>query len=162
LGALRRAPRRGSRAHPGKPRGPVYAARGTHASAGAHNDQPAAVIAWIIDATGIAPAVNQFEIHPYFNNDGPREACERHGIAIEAHSPLRHNGEPLKDETIQQIAGEHEKSVAQVILRWHMQNGIIAIPKSAKREGRVGPTPTPTRASDRQSETGSLQTGRVM
>ncbi len=77
------------------------------------------------------PAVNQFEIHPYFNNDAPREACARYGIAVEAHSPLGHNGAPLSDPTIASIAAAHDKTVAQVILRWHIQNGIIAIPKSA-------------------------------
>jgi 2,5-diketo-D-gluconate reductase A len=100
-------------------------------SAGVSNFQPPH-LERIIDATGIVPAINQFEIHPYFNNDAPRAACQQHGIAIEAHSPLGHNGEPLKDTTIAGIAAEHGKSVAQVILRWHIQNGIIAIPKSGK------------------------------
>jgi 2,5-diketo-D-gluconate reductase A len=100
-------------------------------SAGVSNFQPAH-LERIIDETGTVPAVNQFEIHPYFNNDAPRNACQRHGIAIEAHSPLGHSGEPLKDETIARIATEHDRSVAQVILRWHMHNGSIAIPKSAK------------------------------
>ena len=86
----------------------------------------------IIDEKGVFPAINQFEIHPYFNNDGPREACRRHGIAIEAHSPLGHNGEPLKNPTIAQIAAAHDKSVAQTLLRWHIQHGTIAIPKSAR------------------------------
>jgi 2,5-diketo-D-gluconate reductase A len=51
---------------------------------------------------------------------------------VEAHSPLGHNGEPLTDETISQIAGAHGKTPAQVILRWHVQHGHIAIPKSAR------------------------------
>ncbi|HEX3975547.1 MAG TPA: aldo/keto reductase [Solirubrobacteraceae bacterium] len=102
-------------------------------SAGVSNFQPEHLDR-IVTETGIAPAVNQFEIHPYFNNDAPREACARHGIAVEAHSPLGHNSAPLSDETIIQIAASHEKTVAQVILRWHMQHGIITIPKSAKPE----------------------------
>jgi 2,5-diketo-D-gluconate reductase A len=102
-------------------------------SAGVSNFQPAHLDR-IIAETGIAPAVNQFEIHPYFNNDAPRKACARHGIAIEAHSPLGHNGAPLSDETIASVAHAHDKTVAQVILRWHMQHGIITIPKSAKPE----------------------------
>ncbi len=110
-----------------------FVADGRLRSAGVSNFQ-AAHLERIIDETGIVPAVNQFEIHPYFNNDAPREACQRHGIAVEAHSPLGHNGEPLKDETIARIAAEHEKSVAQVILRWHMQHGTVAIPKSARPE----------------------------
>ena len=102
-------------------------------SAGVSNFQPAHLDR-IVAQTGIAPAVNQVEIHPYFNNDAPREACLRHGIAVEAHSPLGHNSAPLNDETIMEIAAGHGKTVAQVILRWHMQHGIIAIPKSAKPE----------------------------
>jgi 2,5-diketo-D-gluconate reductase A len=108
-------------------------AEGRLRSAGVSNFQPAHLDR-IVDETGLVPAVNQFEIHPYFNNDAPREACQRLGIAIEAHSPLGHNGEPLKDETIARIAASHEKSVAQVILRWHIQHGTIAIPKSVSPE----------------------------
>jgi 2,5-diketo-D-gluconate reductase A len=51
---------------------------------------------------------------------------------VQAHSPLGHNGEPLADETITPIAAANGKSAAQVILRWHMQHGHIAIPKSAR------------------------------
>jgi len=102
-------------------------------SAGVSNFQPAHLDR-IVEETGIVPAVNQFEIHPYFTNDAPREACRRLGIAVEAHSPLGHNGAPLGDEALARIAAGHGKTVAQVILRWHMQHGIIAIPKSGRRE----------------------------
>src|SRR5579875_3233890 len=102
-------------------------------TAGVSNFQ-AAHLDRIIAETGIVPAVNQFEIHPYFNNDVAREACARHGIAVEAHSPLGHNRAPLSDPTIAGIAEAHSKTVAQIILRWHMQHGIITIPKSAKPE----------------------------
>lgn len=84
----------------------------------------------IIGETGIVPIVNQFELHPYFANQTTSEACHRHGIAIEAHSPLGHNREPLTDPVITQIAAAHNRSTAQVILRWHLQRGDIAIPKS--------------------------------
>src|ERR1700753_1270461 len=100
-------------------------------SAGVSNFQPEHLDR-IVAETGIVPAVNQFEIHPYFNNDAVRQACARHGIAVEAHSPLGHNRAPLSDPTIASIAAAHHKTVAQVILRWHIQHGIIAIPKSAK------------------------------
>jgi 2,5-diketo-D-gluconate reductase A len=86
----------------------------------------------IIAETGIAPAVNQFELHPYFTNDAARAASRRHGIAVEAHSPLGHNRQPLTDEAITRIAATRGKSPAQVILRWHMQHGHIAIPTSAR------------------------------
>lgn len=102
-------------------------------SAGVSNFHPAHLDR-IVAETGIVPAVNQFEIHPYFNNDAPRDACQRHGIAVEAHSPLGHNSAPLSDPTIAEIAAKNDKTIAQVILRWHMQHEIIAIPKSAKPE----------------------------
>jgi 2,5-diketo-D-gluconate reductase A len=110
-----------------------FVADGRLRSAGVSNFQPAH-LERIIEETGIVPAVNQFEIHPYFTNAAPREACRRQGIAIEAHSPLGHSGAPLTDETIARIAAQHGKSVAQVILRWHIQHGTIAIPKSARPE----------------------------
>jgi 2,5-diketo-D-gluconate reductase A len=88
----------------------------------------------IMNETGIVPIVNQFEVHPYFANHATCEACMQHGIAIEAHSPLGHNREPLSDPVIAGIASERGKSTAQVILRWHLQRGDIAIPKSIRPE----------------------------
>ena len=102
-------------------------------SVGVSNFQPAH-LERIIAETGIKPAVNQVELHPYFANTAVIEACAQHGIAAEAHSPLGHNNAELGDATIQQIATAHNRSLAQVILRWHMQHGHIAIPKSARPE----------------------------
>jgi 2,5-diketo-D-gluconate reductase A len=110
-----------------------FVADGRLRSAGVSNFQPAHLDR-IIGETGVIPAVNQFELHPYFANHAAREATTRHGIAVEAHSPLGHNREPLTDETITRIANAHGKSTAQVILRWHMQHGVIAIPKSASQQ----------------------------
>ena len=102
-------------------------------SVGVSNFQPAHVER-IIAETGITPTVNQVELHPYFANTAVIEACAQHEIAVEAHSPLGHNNAELDDPAIQQIADAHNRSVAQVILRWHMQHGHIAIPKSARPE----------------------------
>ncbi len=110
-----------------------FVADGRLRSAGVSNFQPAHLDR-IVAETGMVPAVNQFEIHPYFNNDAPREACGRHGVAVEAHSPLGHNSAPLADPTIAAIAAAHGKTPAQVVLAWHLQQGIIAIPKSARPE----------------------------
>jgi 2,5-diketo-D-gluconate reductase A len=110
-----------------------FVADGRLRSAGVSNFQPAHLDR-IVAETDIVPAVDQFEIHPYFNNDAPRAACARHGIAAEAHSPLGHNSAPLSEPTITAIASAHDRTVAQVILRWHMQHGIITIPKSARAE----------------------------
>lgn len=87
----------------------------------------------IVEATGVAPAVNQLEAHPYFRNTTAQEATRRHGIAVEAFSPLG-QGQVLDDPTIGTIAADHGKSPAQVILRWHLQHGHIVFPKSRHRE----------------------------
>jgi 2,5-diketo-D-gluconate reductase A len=108
-------------------------ADGRARSAGVSNFQPAH-LERIIAETGITPTVNQVELHPYFANPTVRDACAQHGIAVEAHSPLGHNNTELTDPTIQQIADAHNKSPAQILLRWHMQHGVIAIPKSARPE----------------------------
>ena len=71
-------------------------------------------------------------LHPYFANTAVLEAGRKYGIAVEAHSPLGHNNAELDDATIQQIADAHGRSVAQIILRWHMHHSHIAIPKSAR------------------------------
>jgi 2,5-diketo-D-gluconate reductase A len=101
--------------------------------AGVSNFQPAHLDR-LVTETGIAPIVNQVELHPYFANHPVQEACRRHGIALEAHSPLGHNREPLTGDTVGRIAEAHGRSPAQVILRWHMQHGRIAIPKSTRPE----------------------------
>jgi 2,5-diketo-D-gluconate reductase A len=88
----------------------------------------------IVEETGVVPVVDQFESHPFFRNTPTREACARHGIAIQTHSPLGHNREPLSDPVIAAIAADHGRTPAQVILRWHMQLGDIAIPKSSRPE----------------------------
>lgn len=102
-------------------------------SAGVSNFLPAH-LERIIGETGVVPTVNQFERHPYFANRATCEACQQHGIAVEAHSPLGHNREPLTDPIITGIASKRGKSTAQIILRWHVQHGDIAIPKSTRRE----------------------------
>ena len=109
-----------------------FVADGRLRTVGVSNFQPAHLDR-IIEETGVVPAVNQIELHPYFANPAVA-ATRRHGIAVEAHSPLGHNGDPLGDETIARIAADHDKTVAQVILRWHVQHGTIAIPKSARPE----------------------------
>jgi len=108
-------------------------AEGRLGSAGVSNFQPAH-LERVIAETGIAPTVNQFELHPYFANAAARAGSNRHGVAIEAHSPLGHDGKPLADETITGIAATRGKTPAQVILRWHLQHGTIVIPKSARPE----------------------------
>jgi 2,5-diketo-D-gluconate reductase A len=80
--------------------------------------------------TGTVPAVNQIELHPQLLNDEVRAYGVKHGIATEAWSPLA-RGAVLGDPAITAIAETHGRSVAQVILRWHIQRGNIVIPKSS-------------------------------
>jgi 2,5-diketo-D-gluconate reductase A len=92
----------------------------------------------IIDATGVTPAVNQVELHPYFQQAELRREHAERGIATEAWGPLgqgdRHSAKVLDDPQLAEIAAAHGKSVAQVIIRWHLQIGTIVIPKSANAE----------------------------
>ena len=101
-------------------------------SVGVSNFQPAHLDR-IVSATGVVPAVNQIEVHPYFHNDAARAASARHGVMIEAWSPLG-QGTVLQDSVIAAIARTLGKSLAQVVLRWHIQHGHVIIPKSNHEE----------------------------
>jgi 2,5-diketo-D-gluconate reductase A len=77
----------------------------------------------------VVPAVNQIELHPYFQNEEVRAYGESHGIATEAWSPIA-QGRVLDDPAIAGIAGRIGRTPAQVVLRWHVQRGSIVFPKS--------------------------------
>ena len=81
--------------------------------------------------TGVKPSINQIELHPFFNQAQQRKWHEENNIQTESWSPLSRASEVLHNDTIQQIADHHNKSISQVILRWHYQLGSIAIPKSS-------------------------------
>ena len=83
----------------------------------------------LIDETGVTPSVNQIELHPRFQQKELREFHAKNGIATEAWSPLG-QGTILDNEDIVALARKYSKTPAQVILRWHLDNGFIAIPKS--------------------------------
>jgi len=83
----------------------------------------------IVGETGIAPVINQVETHPLYQQRDLTDFHRRYGIQLEAYSPLG-TGSVLRNETIGRIARKHEKSPAQVILKWHLMSGHIAIPKS--------------------------------
>lgn len=78
----------------------------------------------------VPPVLNQVECHPYLAQNELKEFCAKHNIYVEAWSPLEQGGEVLQDETIHKIADAHGKTPAQAVLRWHLQNDTIAIPKS--------------------------------
>ncbi|TQR09243.1 aldo/keto reductase [Psychrobacillus soli] len=79
----------------------------------------------------IKPMINQVESHPRLSQKELKLFCEEYNIQVEAWAPLM-QGQLFNNEALQEIANKYEKSVAQVILRWHLQNGVITIPKSTK------------------------------
>jgi diketogulonate reductase-like aldo/keto reductase len=81
------------------------------------------------DETGITPAVNQIELHPRFQQKELRAFHAENGIATESWSPLG-QGSLIENDTLVAIGRKYNKSSAQVILRWHLDNGLIVIPKS--------------------------------
>lgn len=84
----------------------------------------------LFDETGVVPAVNQIELHPRFQQKELRAFHAEHGIVTESWSPLG-QGTLVKDEGLAAIARKHGKTPAQVIIRWHLDNGLVVIPKSA-------------------------------
>ena len=81
------------------------------------------------EATGVVPVLNQIELHPRFQQKELRAFHKANGIATESWSPLG-QGTLFENETIAEIARKHGRTPAQVILRWHLDQGLIAIPKS--------------------------------
>lgn len=82
--------------------------------------------------TDVVPAVNQIEAHPYFGNEDLRAADRAAGIVTEAWSPIG-RGAVLSDPVIGEIAARHQKTAAQVTLRWHLQRGDVVFPKTTSR-----------------------------
>ena len=94
----------------------------------------------LLEVAGVVPAVNQIELHPYFQQREVQAFGAGHGILTQAWSPIGgitfyrdgNHGSTLEDPVIGQIAEAHGKSPAQVMLRWHLQEGRSVIPKSTK------------------------------
>lgn len=84
----------------------------------------------ILKECEVKPVLNQVECHPYLAQNELKEFCAKHDIFVEAWSPLDQGGEVLQDEVIKQIAETKGKTSAQIVLRWHLQNNTIVIPKS--------------------------------
>jgi methylglyoxal/glyoxal reductase len=87
----------------------------------------------LISDAEIKPMVNQVEYHPHLTQKDLLEYCQSEGIQLEAWSPLK-QGELLSDPTINELAEKHQKSAAQIILRWDLQNKVVTIPKSIKEQ----------------------------
>jgi 2,5-diketo-D-gluconate reductase A len=80
--------------------------------------------------TGVLPAVNQVELHPYFPQEPLVAFHAEHGIVTEAWSPLGKRAAPYQEPAVGEIAAAHGISASQVVLRWHQQRGVVPIPKS--------------------------------
>ncbi|WP_350280523.1 aldo/keto reductase [Kribbella sp. HUAS MG21] len=80
--------------------------------------------------TGVTPAVNQVELHPYLQQADVRAYDSDFGIRTEAWSPLAKGGALLEEPAITKLAAQYERTPAQIVLRWHLQLGNIVIPKS--------------------------------
>ncbi|GAA4836458.1 aldo/keto reductase [Luteimicrobium xylanilyticum] len=86
----------------------------------------------LLDEADVVPAVNQVEVQPYLVQDELRAFHAEHGIVTEAWSPLA-RGKVLDDPVVGQVAARHDRSPAQVVLRWHLQRGDVVIPKASSR-----------------------------
>lgn len=84
----------------------------------------------LLNECDVKPVLNQIECHPRLIQKELKAFCAQHDIFVEAWSPLEQGGEVLKNDVIKKIASAHDKTAAQVILRWHLQNNTIVIPKS--------------------------------
>jgi 2,5-diketo-D-gluconate reductase A len=88
----------------------------------------------VIDQTGVTPALNQIELHPYFPQRRLRQVHDELGIRTQAWSPLGKRQAPFDEAPIAEAATAHGVSPGQVILRWHVQLGSMPLPKSATPE----------------------------
>jgi diketogulonate reductase-like aldo/keto reductase len=93
----------------------------------------------LLDRVDVVPAVNQIEVHPYFSQPQLRSLMAQHGIVVQAWSPIGgvcaygpRNTSVLEDPVVAELAAKHGKTPAQVVLRWHIEHGFCAIPKSVK------------------------------
>jgi 2,5-diketo-D-gluconate reductase A len=87
----------------------------------------------IINETGVTPAVNQIELHPDFQQQALMAFHVLHGIRTQSWSPLG-QGTLLQNKTIRAIAKKHQKTPAQILIRWHIERELLVIPKSVRAE----------------------------
>lgn len=85
----------------------------------------------IIEKTGVTPAVNQIEVHPYWIQEENLLENLRRGVKVQAWSPLGRGSSALKEPIVQEIADKYGKSTSQIITRWHLDRGIIPVLRSA-------------------------------
>lgn len=112
-------------------------ASGKAKAVGVSNFQPHHIDA-LLEKSSLVPAVNQIEIHPYLSQQELVDYNAQHGIATQAWSPIggQNNVGPevKKDPVILRLAEKHGKTPVQIILRWHVQRGVVPLPKSVNRD----------------------------
>ncbi|HET8690441.1 MAG TPA: aldo/keto reductase [Candidatus Saccharimonadales bacterium] len=82
----------------------------------------------------MTPHVNQIKLSPYLQQLPIREYCLRHNIIVQSYSPLDRGGQLLGDRLIRKLAAKYNRSPAEIILRWHIDNGLVPLPKSASSD----------------------------
>lgn len=87
----------------------------------------------LIEATGVVPVVNQIECHPAFQQASARAENAKRKVSVQSWSPLG-QGELLGNAVLKGLAEKHDRTVAQIILRWHVQNDLIVIPKTINED----------------------------
>jgi 2,5-diketo-D-gluconate reductase A len=88
----------------------------------------------VIDATGVVPDVNQIELNPRVTRQSVRAFHAEHGIVTESWSPIGKGSDLLAEPAITAVAARHGRTPAQVVLRWHIELGLVPVPKSSNRE----------------------------
>jgi 2,5-diketo-D-gluconate reductase A len=88
----------------------------------------------VIDDTGVTPAVNQVELHPYFPQEEMRRVHEELGVLTQSWSPMGKRSAPFGEAPVASAAAAHGVTPGQVVLRWHVQLGAMPLPKSATPE----------------------------
>lgn len=82
----------------------------------------------LINETGVVPSINQFEVHPLFTQKTLLAFCKEHGITVEAYTPVaRFDDRLMRLPLLKKIGEKYGKSIIQVVLRWHIQNGLIPV-----------------------------------
>ncbi|MGC4768936.1 aldo/keto reductase [Micromonospora sp. DT44] len=91
----------------------------------------------LVAETGVAPVVNQIEVHPYFPQQEALDYHREHGILVQGWSPLGHGNDLRQHPVIAEIAAAHGVSTAQTILAWHVARQVIPLPKAASPQRQV-------------------------
>ncbi|WP_221586225.1 aldo/keto reductase [Microbacterium sp. G2-8] len=117
----------------------------------------------LLDETGVAPAVNQVEMHPYFPQTALRAHHRTHGIRTESWSPLARRSELLQEPVLTELAAAHDVSPSQIVLRWHVEMGSTPIPKSQdpERQRENADVFGFSLSADEVQAIGALERGRI-